>query len=87
MSKSASTTGHDLNQPVLDVTDVSVCYADSLALEYISFQLSRGERIVVIGPNAAGKSTLFNVISGVLRPETGQIRVYGTSPDAPACIA
>jgi ABC-type Mn2+/Zn2+ transport system ATPase subunit len=78
---------HDLSQPALDVQAVSVRYDGTPALTNISVTLSRGERIAVIGPNGAGKSTLFNVISGVLKPTAGQVTVYGSAPDAHACIA
>ena len=78
---------HDLNQPALDAQAVSVHYDQAAALTDITFTLSRGERIAVIGPNGAGKSTLFNIISGVLKPTAGQVNVYGSAPDAHACIA
>jgi heme exporter protein A len=44
----------------------------------ISFALDSGEALVVTGPNGAGKSTLLRVIAGLLRPESGSVRLQGT---------
>ncbi len=56
------------------------------ALEDISFRLERGEQVAVLGPNGAGKSTLFQVIVGIVRPQRGQVRIYGSGPDRHLCI-
>jgi ABC-type nitrate/sulfonate/bicarbonate transport system ATPase subunit len=48
-----------------------------LALEDISLSVMRGEFVTVIGPSGSGKSTLFNLIVGLLDPDTGEIRVQG----------
>jgi ABC-type branched-subunit amino acid transport system ATPase component len=43
----------------------------------VSFQLPRGARHALIGPNGAGKSTFINLLTGVLAPSSGTIRLYG----------
>ncbi len=78
---------HQAGSPVLDVSNVSVRYNGTLALEDVSFQLGQGERIAVVGPNGAGKSTLFKVIAGVLHPTKGDVKVYGRGPGGHICIA
>jgi ABC-type Mn2+/Zn2+ transport system ATPase subunit len=78
---------HDVNQPILELKDVSVRFNGAAALDKISFRLHQGERVAVIGPNGAGKSTLFSVISGVLRPSQGEVNVHGNEPGKHICIA
>jgi ABC-2 type transport system ATP-binding protein len=48
------------------------------ALDNISINISEGERIGIIGRNGAGKSTLLKVISGILKPTSGSIKVSGS---------
>lgn len=77
---------HQTDQPILDVRHLTVCYGSYTALEDVTFHLHVGERIAVVGPNGAGKSTLFKVIAGVIRPTSGEVHVYGSSPSHHICI-
>jgi lipopolysaccharide transport system ATP-binding protein len=47
------------------------------ALKDVSFQLRRGEAIGLVGSNGAGKSTLLRIISGLIKPDTGSVKVKG----------
>ena len=47
------------------------------ALQDVSLQVHSGEAVGIIGPNGAGKSTLLKVLSRILRPDRGQVRVHG----------
>jgi zinc/manganese transport system ATP-binding protein len=71
--------GPDASAPdrVLAVEDVSVTLGGRLILDRIGFEVGRGEFCGLIGSNGAGKTTLFQVILGLLRPDTGQVRVDG----------
>jgi len=46
-------------------------------LRDVSFQLSEGEKIGLIGPNGSGKTSLFHVIMGLLKPVSGKIEIFG----------
>jgi energy-coupling factor transport system ATP-binding protein len=50
------------------------------ALSEISFELRPGEYVGVVGPNGGGKSTLVRLLNGLLRPDSGSVRVLGHDP-------
>jgi manganese/iron transport system ATP-binding protein len=72
---------------ILEISNLFVRFDSRLALDDVSFQLHHGERVAVVGPNGAGKSTLFKSIAGVLKPISGEIKVYGHGPGGHICIA
>jgi ABC-type Mn2+/Zn2+ transport system ATPase subunit len=80
-------TPHQIDQPILDVKNVTVKFSGHVALEDISFHLHVGERVALVGPNGAGKSTLFKVIAGVLPATTGEVKIFGSSSGEHICIA
>ena len=81
-----SHTDHQTNQPVLDVSHLTVRYNGHLALEDITFHLHQGERVAIVGPNGAGKSTLIKVIAGVSQPNSGEVNIFGSRPRGHVCI-
>jgi branched-chain amino acid transport system ATP-binding protein len=58
---------------LLKCTEVSKRFGGLQALNNVSLTLSQGEIVGLVGPNGSGKSTLLNVISGVYKPDSGQI--------------
>jgi zinc/manganese transport system ATP-binding protein len=66
--------------PALTLDGVSAGYAGRPAIEHISGRFAPGTLTAVIGPNGAGKSTLMNVLAGLVRPQSGSIRVEGPEP-------
>lgn len=62
-----------MNQPLLQITKVSVRLGDRTVLENVSLDQRRGEIITVIGPNGAGKSTLIRTALGLIKPTSGLV--------------
>ena len=61
----------------LEVKHVSVSFDGKQILEDISIELNRGELVCLLGVSGGGKTTLFNVISGLLKPDAGQVLLDG----------
>jgi ABC-2 type transport system ATP-binding protein len=55
-------------------------YEDVHAVSDVSFRVERGERVGFLGPNGAGKTTTLKVLSGLLHPTAGHVRVSGFDP-------
>ena len=62
-------------QPVLKIEKVSLSFKKRQILENISFTLNQGEILGLLGPNGVGKSTIFNLIIGLLKPDYGNIMI------------
>jgi branched-chain amino acid transport system ATP-binding protein len=59
---------------LLSIDNLSKSFGGLLAINNLSFSVNQGEIIGLIGPNGSGKTTLFNLITGLLKPDTGRIR-------------
>lgn len=53
------------------------CYTEHYALNHINFEVNKGETVGIIGTNGSGKSTILKIITGVLNPTEGEIKVNG----------
>ncbi len=62
---------------MLEVNDLVKRFGGFLAVNQVSFEVREGEIVGLIGPNGSGKSTIFNLISGALRPSAGSIAFRG----------
>jgi len=82
-SRSAADARRAANEPRLSVEQVSYAYAPNpqqapiFTLEATSFQARAGEVVAILGPNASGKSTLLQIISGALQPLSGRVLLNG----------
>lgn len=73
-----------MNEIILKVENLSKKFikkdgTEFWALKDINFELRKGDSLGIIGPNGSGKSTLLKLLSGILKPTTGKIILYGTS--------
>lgn len=57
----------------LRVEEIVLDYEETRVLDGISFKLKEGEFVSIIGPSGCGKSSMFNIISGIIRPDTGKV--------------
>lgn len=64
---------------LLTVSNLCKSFRYSFALRKVSFNVVEGESIVLLGNNGAGKSTLLSCIAGVLRADSGEIKLSGSS--------
>ncbi len=62
---------------LLEVEELCKSFGGVRALDGVDFRIAEGELVGLIGPNGSGKTTAFNLISGVLRPSGGRIRFAG----------
>ncbi|HEX5212211.1 MAG TPA: ABC transporter ATP-binding protein [Pseudolabrys sp.] len=72
--------------PVIRFTDVSKTFrradgrGDFIAMDKLSFEVGKGEIVAVLGKTGCGKSTMFNIVSGLIEPTSGEARVVGHDP-------
>ena len=71
-----------MNDPVISIQDVTRRFGATTALDSVSLSLPRGAVYGLVGANGAGKTTLIKHILGLLRAETGSVRVFGLDPVA-----
>jgi iron complex transport system ATP-binding protein len=68
-------------KPSINVNNLSHSFGEHLVLKNISFQVSQGDFIIIIGPNGSGKTTLMKVISGILKPQKGDLKILNRPID------
>jgi len=64
--------------PLLTVDGISKSFRGLRAVANVSFVVEEGTIVGLIGPNGAGKTTCFNMIAGVYRPDSGEVRLRDT---------
>jgi len=72
--------------PVIRFTEVSKSFrrpdgrGDFVAVDKLSFEIAKGEIVAVLGKTGCGKSTMFNIVAGLIEPSSGEARVVGHDP-------
>jgi zinc transport system ATP-binding protein len=67
--------------PVVEFRQVSFAYTREPVLQEVSFEVKPGEFVSAVGPNGGGKTTLLRLILGTVRPDAGEVRVFGGPPE------
>ena len=62
---------------IIEFKNVSLSYGNRLILDNISFKINEGQIFGMLGPNGVGKSTIFNLITGLINPKHGKILING----------
>ncbi len=83
--------GLDSMATTVDIGDISLNYRGAsgnvLALQNTTMRIGRGEFAAVVGPSGCGKSSLMRLVTGLVRPTTGDISVFGEKVRGPLKIA
>ena len=62
---------------IIEFENISLAYGNRLILDNISFKINEGQIFGMLGPNGVGKSTIFNLITGLINPKHGKIKING----------
>ena len=62
---------------IIEFENISLSYGNRLILDNINFKINEGQIFGMLGPNGVGKSTIFNLITGLISPITGKIKIAG----------
>ena len=64
-------------EPIVEFENVSLAYGNRLILDNINFKINKGQIFGMLGPNGVGKSTIFNLMTGLINPNHGKIKING----------
>ncbi len=62
---------------IIEFENISLSYGNRQILENINFKINEGQIFGMLGPNGVGKSTIFNLITGLINPGSGKIKIAG----------
>ncbi len=63
------------NNPIIEFNNISLSYGNRLILDNLNFKINEGQIFGMLGPNGVGKSTIFNLITGLINPNNGKIKI------------
>ncbi len=73
--KMTVTEGETSGKRVIDAVNISKSYGDVAIVKDFSVRINRGDRLGIVGPNGAGKTTLINMLTGLLKPDSGRVEL------------
>src|ERR1700747_3633027 len=84
-AKHSAKTTPDLD-PVIRFNEVTKVFkrpdgrGDFVAVDRLSFEIAKGEIVAVLGKTGCGKSTMFNIVAGLIEANSGEVKVIGRDP-------
>ena len=63
--------------PIIEIKNIVKRYKDQIAVDNVSFDIFSGEYVALLGPNGAGKTTIVEMIEGIIKPDSGEIKIDG----------
>ncbi len=69
------------SENIIELEGIGFTYNTQVVLRDISFAVHRGDYLGIVGPNGGGKTTLLKIMLGLLRPQTGQVKLFGMPSD------
>lgn len=67
-----------LGKKILEIENISKQFDNKVLIKEFSYKFGRAQKIGIVGPNGAGKSTFLNIITGILKPDSGSIEIGET---------
>lgn len=64
-------------EQIIEVKDLSFSYGTNKILDKVSFNIKKGGYVGIIGPNGGGKTTLLRILLGLLKPDSGEVKIAG----------
>ncbi len=80
ISSQSETTREAPAEAVLEFDEVWFGYDGEIAVQDITFSVTRGEFMAVLGPNGSGKTTLLKLALGLIKPQRGSVKIFGKDP-------
>ena len=75
------TTENIFDDTAIIVSDgCCVQYGEAIAIDDVTFSITKGKKIAVVGPNGGGKSTLFKALAGLIPLSSGSLKIDGLDP-------
>ena len=60
---------------IIEFENISLAYGNRLILDNLNFKINEGQIFGMLGPNGVGKSTIFNLITGLINPKSGKVKI------------
>jgi len=70
-----------MNREIISLKDIWVYFDETAVLQNVNLSINQNEFLGIIGPNGGGKTTLLKVILGLIKPNKGDVKVFGKNPE------